>query len=228
MPVSRGWRVLLGAAALMIVIGVLPSPARGADALVDAAVTALSQLTDPARLASLPDDDSVAAQLGPALGWIHVARRHDVSPESVIARAFQRNGLTGEPARATRESLLRNLARADAWELFNHTESARALAYGRPAPIPVGMHRGRLARTAFVTSAGGILQAAQRPPEGWYFGSLSLRADDELTLRPAPGRRRGAAVIPTVKKPGVRSKKDVPHLPPPPIIYDEPLPVADP
>ena len=69
---------------------------RGADALVDSAVLALSQLTDPARLASLPDDAAVEAQLGPALGWIHVARRHDVSPESLIARAFARNGLTGE------------------------------------------------------------------------------------------------------------------------------------
>ena len=221
----------------LVLVG-LPPLACGADALVDAAVSALSQLTDPVRLATLPDDNAVLAQLGPALGWIHVARRHDVSPESVIARAFQRNGLAGEAARVTRESLLRNLARADAWELFNHPESARALAYGRPAPIPVGMHHGRLARAVLATFEAGVFLEAQRPPEGWDFGSLNLRADDEPPPRPVPGHRRnrqrtdhvssGSGSVPTAKKSTTRSKREVSRLLPPPIIYDEPLPVPDP
>jgi hypothetical protein len=212
--------------------------AHAADALVDAAVVALSQLTDPARLAALPDDGAVEAQLGPALGWIHVARRHDVSPESLIARAFQRNGLIGEPARVTRESLLRNLARADGWELFNHTDSAHALAYGQPVPIPVGLHAGRLARALLAVSVAGVLQEAVRPPEGWDFGSLILRADDEPKPRTAPGRRRGrqksdlmagGAVPKRPSTSGSGSRRArAPHVIPPPIIYDEPLPVADP
>ena len=215
-----------------------PMSVHGTDALVDSAVTALSQLTDPARLALLPDDSAVEAQLGPALGWIHVARRHDVSPESLIARAFQRNGLTGETARTTRESLLRNLARADGWELFNHADSARALAYGRPAPILVGLHSGRLARTVLAVYVEGSFQEAQRPPEGWDFGSLSLRADDEPPPRPIPGRRRNRQkgdrlaqagtneIVP--KRPANGNQQKVPHVLPPPIIYDDPLPVPDP
>lgn len=229
----RRWIVcwgLLGAA----LVGCSP-PGRAADALVDAAVAALAQLTDPARLASLPDDNTVAAQLGPALGWIHVARRHDVSPESLIARAFQRNGLTGAQALATRESLLRNLARADGWELFNHTDSAHALAYGQPAPISVGLHRGRLARTMFGVFAAGVFQEAAHSPDGWDFSSLNLRADDEPPPRPLPGghRRsrqrsdRPASEAPAKRPPG-RGRREVSHPLPPPIIYDEPLPVADP
>lgn len=179
--------------AMWFMAAMAPTATRGADSLVETAVDAVAQLTDPARLALLPDDAAVRAQLGPALGWLHVARRHDVSPEAVIARALARNGLTGTRAAVTRESLLRNLSRADAWELFNHAESARALAYGQSPRIPAGMHQGRLARVNFAGFAGGVLQEATRPEEGWDFGSLSLRADDEPAPRPLPGgsRRRG-------------------------------------
>ena len=138
---------------LFACLGAVPRPARAADALVDNAVNALAQLTDPRRLSGLPEGE-FRAQLGPALGWLNVARRQDVSPESVIVRALARNGLDGERARLTREALLRNLARADAWELFNHTESMRALALGAPAPIPAGIHQGHLAQAAVILPDG--------------------------------------------------------------------------
>ena len=139
---------------LLCAVILLPPPAaRAVDALADSAVISLAQLTDPRRL-ELLSDDVFRAQLGPALGWLHVARRRDVAPEAVIARAFALNGLAGERARLTRESLLRNLARADSWELFAHDDTALALSVGRPAQIPVGIHRGHAAQTAVVVPDG--------------------------------------------------------------------------
>ena len=160
-----------------------PRAARAADPTVDSAVVALSQLTDPHRLELLPEDE-FRAQLGPALGWLHVARRRDVAPESVIARAFVRNGLEGERARLTREALLRNLARADSWELFDHPDSARALSGGQPAPIPAGLHAGHLA------AATVILPEGLKPQDRREFACLVLRADDENPPRPPPGSHR--------------------------------------
>ena len=160
-----------------------PLPGRAADPLVDSAVVALAQLTDPHRLEQLPEGD-FRAQLGPALGWLHVARRRDVSPEAVIARALARNGLEGERARLTREALLRNLARADAWELFDYADSARALSDGKPAPIPAGIHRGHLAQAAVILPEG--LRAWDRRE----FACLVLRADDEEPTRAPRGSHR--------------------------------------
>ncbi len=233
---GAAWRMVLWLAALCCAL-----TARGADPLVDSAATAISQLIDPARLARLPDDATVEAQLGPALGWLHVARRHDVSPEAVIARALALNGtLTPDQARATRESLLRNLARADAWDLFTHADSAGALAYGRPALIRAGLHHGRYGRATLACVVGGVLLEPQYPPGGWDFGCLTLRADDEPLPRPLPGQRRrvrqtgdqmagvSAAAGPVPRKAGRGRKKEGSHVPPPPIIYEDPLPVADP
>ncbi len=157
---------------LFACLGAVPRPARAADPLVDNAVNALAQLTDPRRLSGLPEGE-FRAQLGPALGWLNVARHEDVSPECVIVRALARNGLDGERARLTRDALLRNLARADAWELFNHAESTRALALGAPAPIPAGIHQGHLAQAAVVLPDG--LTSRDRRE----FACLVLRADDE-------------------------------------------------
>lgn len=162
--------------------GLLPA-ARAVDPVADAAVNSLSQLTDPRRLEIL-SDDAFRAQLGPALGWLHVARRRDVAPEAVIARAFAANGLTGERARLTRESLLKNLARADAWELFAHDASALALSYGRPAQIPTGIHRGHLAQAALIVPEGLTRQDRRE------FACLVLRADDEMPYVPPLRRPR--------------------------------------
>ena len=208
---------------------------RAADPLVDGAVTALAQLTDPRRLEALPEP-AFRAQLGPALGWLHVARRRDVAPESVIGRAFALNGLDSERARLTREALLRNLARADAWELFAHDNSARALAGGQPAPIQMGMHRGHLAETAIILPAGLGPQARRE------FACLVLRADDDLpppTPAPTPTRRHQrqagdllahARVSPT---PAPRRAAPVAASPltavvnaSPPVTYDDALPIA--
>ena len=166
--------------------------ARAADAVVESAATALATLTDPQRLQTLPEE-TFRAQLGPALGWLHVARRRDVAPESVIARAFERNGLGGERARLTREALLRNLARADAWELFGHDASARAMAVGKPALIAAGIHQGHFAEVA-VLLPEGLGRESQRE-----FACLVLRADDEMPPVPVrphprqPGDRMAAA-----------------------------------
>ena len=168
-------------AALLLMMGT--PAARAADPTVESAVAAISQLTDPHRLEALPEVQ-FRAQLGPALGWLHVARRRDVAPESVIARAFERNGLDGERARLTREALLRNLARADSWELFDHPDSARALSGGEPAPIPTGLHRGHLAQAAV------ILPEGLGPQDRREFACLVLRADDENPPRPTPGSHR--------------------------------------
>ena len=209
---------------------------RAADPLVDGAVTALAQLTDPHRLEALPDP-AFRAQLGPALGWLHVARRRDVAPESVIGRAFVLNGLDSERARLTREALLRNLARADAWELFAHDNSARALADGQPAPILTGMHRGHLAETAIILPAGLGPQARRE------FACLVLRADDELPAStPAPARPRRhqrqagdllahATLSPTssprhVTAAPVRSPLTAAVNASPAVTYDDALPVA--
>ena len=164
-------------------LSAVPRPARAADPLVDNAVNALAQLTDPRRLSGLPEGE-FRAQLGPALGWLNVARRQDVSPESVIVRALARNGLDGERARLTREALLRNLARADAWELFNHPESTRALALGAPAPIPAGIHQGHLAQATVILPDG--LSSKDRRE----FACLVLRADDEMPPPPPRGSHR--------------------------------------
>lgn len=194
---------------------------RAADPLVDGAVTALAALTDPNRLGLLSDENQFRAQLGPALGWLHVARRRDVSPEAVILRAFSVNGLNGERARLTREALLRNLARADAWELFGNTTSARALADGRPAPIGVGMHQGHLALAAVVVPEG-LGSGGRRE-----FACLVLRADDELPprrvrrYRPQPGDM----LAQRPEKPRrARLASKVPPVPSVPITYDDPLP----
>ena len=168
---------------LAATVAAAPRPVRAADALVDSAVTSLAQLTDPHRLELLREDD-FRAQLGPALGWLHVARHEDVSPEAVIARALARNGLDGERARLTREALLRNLARADAWELFDHPDSARALSDGKPVPIPAGIHRGHLAEAAV------ILPDGLGPKDRREFACLVLRADDENPPRPPHGSHR--------------------------------------
>ena len=198
-------------------------------------MTALAQLTDPRRLEALPDP-AFRAQLGPALGWLHVARRRDVAPESVIGRAFVLNGLDSERARLTREALLRNLARADAWELFAHDNSARALADGQPAPILTGMHRGHLAETAIILPAGLGSQARRE------FACLVLRADDEMPMStPAPTRprrhqrqagdllARAAASTPSprpVITPPVRSPLTAAVNASPAVTYDDALPVA--
>ena len=200
---------------------------RAADPLVDGAVSALAALTDPNRLETLGDEDQFRAQLGPALGWLHVARRRDVAPEAVILRAFGVNGLNGERARLTREALLRNLARADAWELFGNAVSAHALANGRPAPIDVGMHRGHLAQTAVILPEG-LGPASRRE-----FACLVLRADDELPPRPPHVYRRQAGDMlarrperePRRTRPASR-KTVLPAVPAVPITYDDPLPAS--
>ena len=197
-----------------------PRDAWGVDPLADSAVTSLAQLTDPRRLESL-SDETFRAQLGPALGWLHVARRRDVAPEAVIARAFAVNGLVGERARLTREALLRNLARADAWELFTRDDSALALSLGRPATIPTGIHRGHLAQAALVVPEGMTSHDRRE------FACLVLRADDERPY--VPPRRRA-------RQPGDMLAHRSAPVPPPrpaarvtafdavPISYDEPLP----
>ena len=214
---------------------VLLPAARAVDPVADAAVTALSQLTDSRRLDTL-SDAAFRAQLGPALGWLHVARRRDVAPESVIMRAFALNGLTGERARLTREALLRNLARADAWELFAHDETALALSGGRPAQIPTGIHRGHLAQAAVVLPDG--LTSSQGRRE---FACLVLRADDEMPYVPPVRHRRAGDLLannaargPSPSTPRVaahprRAKPAVevacaPAVETVPISYDEPLP----
>ena len=197
---------------------------RAADALVDGAVSAVAALTDPNRLELLADEDQFRAQLGPALGWLHVARRRDVAPESVIVRAFGVNGLSGERARLTREALLRNLARADAWELFNHAASAYALANGKPAPIGAGMHQGHLAQTAV------ILPEGLGPENKREFACLVLRADDEMPLRPThryrpqPGDLLARRLDREPRKTRPAARKVVPPVPSALIIYDDPLP----
>lgn len=221
--VLAGFVLLLGSGAARV---------RAADPLVDGAVTALAALTNPGRLERMDDEDQFRAQLGPALGWLHVARRRDVSPEAVIARAFAANGLIGDRAKLTREALLRNLARADAWELFGNEISARALADGRPAPIGAGIHRGHLARASVVSPEGP--GAAHRD-----FAWLVLSADDELAprrtrpYRPQPGdllaRRVGAPAASRKNRPaarrGMSPSGGAPLAVPAPSVYDEPLPV---
>ena len=195
---------------LLLLGGWTMATARAADPVVDAAATALAALTDPQRLETLPDA-AFRAQLGPALGWLHVARRRDVAPESVIARAFARNGLNGERARLTRESLLRNLARADAWELFGHEASARAMAVGKPALISSGIHQGHFAEVAL------ILPEGLGPESQREFACLVLRADDELP--PAPVR-------PRPRQPGDRMarRSRSAKMPVVPVSDDDPLP----
>ena len=210
---------------LLILAAACPRAAQAVDALADAAVTSLAGLTDPRRLEAL-SDEAFRAQLGPALGWLHVARRRDVAPEAVIVRAFALNGLEGERARLTREALLRNLARADAWELFTRDDSALALSLGRPATIPAGIHRGHLAQAALVVPEG--LTARDRRE----FACLVLRADDEMPYVPPlrrprqPGdmlaRRRAPVRRPAARPAAVSAAPAFDALP---IVYDEPLPV---
>lgn len=179
------------------------------------AVSALAKLTDPARLSALPDA-AFNAQLGPALGWLHVARRRDISPEAIIARAFLANGLDTTSAGLTRDCLLRNLARADDWELFQFAASAQALALGRPAVIPVGLHQGHLAR-ADLMPTGNPRQ----------FSDLVLRADDEPPLRP-PARVPTRPLRPderlAPRSSGKRRPK-IARLEPIPTEYDDALPI---
>ena len=177
----RSFAVIL--ALLTFLLPVAARTASAADPTVDSAVVALALLTDPHRLTVLPEDQ-FRAQLGPALGWLHAARLRDVAPESVIARAFARNGLSGEQARLTREALLRNLARADAWEMFQYPESARALSGGQPAPIPAGIHQGHFAEATV------ILPEGLAPRDRREFACLVLRADDENPPSPPAGAHR--------------------------------------
>lgn len=179
------------------------------------AVLAVAQLTDPARLAALPDA-AFAAQLGPALGWLHVARRRDIAPEAIIARAFQANRLDAAAADLTRACLLRNLARADDWRLFEFAASAQALALGRPALIPVGLHQGHVATAERMPSGGARL-----------FSDLILRADDEPPLRPTP-RVPTRTLRPDERlatHPNGKRRAKIARLDPIPTQYDDTLPV---
>lgn len=217
-----------GFCALLFLFVAWSPAARAVDPLVDSAVTSLAGLTDPRRLEML-SDETFRAQLGPALGWLHVARRRDVAPEAVIARAFVLNGLVGERARLTREALLRNLARADAWELFAHDDSALALSFGRPASIPTGTHRGHLAQAALVVPEGLTWRDRRE------FACLVLRADDEMPYVPPPRRRQPGDMLarnrrmptsPSVRPRPVRpaAVSALPAFNAIPISYDEPLP----
>ncbi len=202
-----------------LLLGLWTPQARAADPVVESAATALGTLTDPQRLETL-SDEAFRAQLGPALGWLHVARRRDVAPEAVITRAFGRNGLGGERARLTREALLRNLARADAWELFRHDASARAMAVGKPALIAAGMHQGHFAEVAV------LLPEGLGQESGREFACLVLRADDELPpapVRPYPRQSgdRMAAIFPARPERVRRARPAVVV----PVSYDDPLPV---
>ncbi len=217
---TKSWLVVGG---LLLLAG--GESLRAADATVDGAVTALAALTNPGRLAGLVDEDQFRAQLGPALGWLHAARRRDVSPEAVIVRAFAANGLNGERARLTREALLRNLARADAWELFGNAVSAQALADGKPAPIFIGMHQGHLALTAVVLPEGLGVEYRRE------FACLVLRADDELPPRPArkyprQSGDRWARQSERARRPPRPAKAAPKVMPVQPVseVYDEPLP----
>lgn len=215
---------------LTLATAALLPAARAVDPVADTAVASLAQLTDPRRLEIL-SDDAFRAQLGPALGWLHVARRRDVAPEAIIARAFAVNGLLGERARLTRESLLRNLARADAWELFSHDASALALSFGQPAQIPTGIHRGHLAQAALVVPEGLTRQDRRE------FACLVLRADDEMPYIPPlrrsrqPGDLMARNFPAPIHRPASRPRNPVrsvaasiPAFDTIPISYDEPLP----
>ena len=151
-----------------------------------------------------------------------------MAPEAVIARAFALNGLDGERARLTREALLRNLARADAWELFAPRGQRPCPGRRQPAPIPAGIHRGHLAETAIVFRAG-LGPQSQRE-----FACLVLRADDDLprAVPAPPSKRRGAPA----RQPGdMLAHHNPPRRPAAtpapavalvPMVYDDALPVA--
>ena len=144
-----------------------------------------------------------------------------MAPEAVIARAFARNGLTGERAWLTREALLRNLARADAWEIFDHEASARAMAVGKPALISTGMHQGHFAEVAEILPEG--LGREDRRE----FACLVLRADDEMPPAPVPARPRQPGDL-MARQPPERTRRTRPAtavvLPVVPASYDDPLP----
>ena len=164
----------------------LPRGVRAVDPLSDAAVTALSQLTDPRRLEML-SDDAFRAQLGPALGWLHVARRRDVAPEAVIARAFALNGLTGERARLTRESLLRKpRPRGFLGAICPRRHGARAV--GRPSGADPHRHPPRPPRAGSRGRARRVDDGAK--PPGICLPRTARRRRDALRAATAPPSAR--------------------------------------
>ncbi len=118
---------------------------------------------------------------------------------------------------------MRNLARADAWEIFGHEASARAMAVGKPALIATGMHQGHFAEVAEVLPEG-LSRENQRE-----FACLVLRADDEMPPAPVPPRPRQPGDRMAQQGPRVERTRRVLRpavtVPVVPVSYDDPLPV---
>lgn len=105
------------------------------------AVLAISNLSDPAKLATL-GKRGANPRVNKIVYWLDDARRRGLSPERTLAAAQFLNGTTGARAELVRETQARNVQIADELGLFTG-ENRQRLREGRAARVTLGPHTGQ-------------------------------------------------------------------------------------
>lgn len=186
LPVPRlgRWKVV---SALLALAGALvwqftPAPA----------VFAISNLSDPAKLATL-GKRGANPRVNKIVYWLDDARRHGLSPERTLAVAQFLNGTQGPRAALVRETQTRNVQIADELGLFT-PENRRRLREGRAARVTLGPHTGQeveidhIVPVSLAPEAGNELANLEMLPE-----KLNRQKSNRVTERQREFARRLAA-----------------------------------
>lgn len=115
----------------------------------DPSVTALTSLTDPAKLATLQSKRAANPRLLECVYWLHDAKTRGHAPETIIARAQAATNATGAHAELVKKSLLRNLDIAGKLGCLT-PENLDRLRRGSAPTITLGPYAGELAEVDHV------------------------------------------------------------------------------
>lgn len=156
------------------------------------AVFAISNLSDPAKLATL-GKRGANPRVNKIVYWLDDARRRGLSPEHTLAAAQFLNGTRGPRAELVRETQARNVRIADELGLFTD-ENRRRLREGRAARVTLGPHTGQeveidhIVPVSLAPEAGNELANLEMLPE-----KLNQQKSNRVTERQREFARRLAA-----------------------------------